>query len=161
MKLLLVFLFIQVSLLSAQDKNILVLEKAGGKRSYLYGEGDKIELTLENGLLLKGKISFIDDSLLRVGKGAYFRLSQINTITRFCRGFYQMFNLFFLKTGVPYLAIVSINRSINKEYPVVDQTTLIISGSLLTAGLVSAIFIKKKYKVDNYNWRLKLLDYTD
>lgn len=157
-KLLLVILLIKVTLLPGQ--NILVLEKSGGKHSYMYSEGDKIELTIDNNIVVKGRISFLDDSLVRINKSEYFHINRIVSITRYRRGFSIMYQLF-MYSGIPYLAIVSLNRSLNNEYPIVEESTMIISGSLITAGLISSLFIKRKYEIDNRKWRLKMLDFTD
>ena len=156
LKIFLISLFYFLGISNVSSQNIFLLEKPGKIKNYKYYVGDEIIIELKKDSLIQGKISNIEDFVLIINNFYKVNIKDISAVYRKRYGFTKLYELF-LKAGIPYFIIVSINRTINNEYPVVDKSTIIISGSLIIAGIISKLLIKKKYEIDNKKWRVNML----
>ncbi|MEZ5199555.1 MAG: hypothetical protein R2764_25215 [Bacteroidales bacterium] len=142
-------------------QNIFILEKPGTIKYFKYTVNDRIKLkTIGEKTLISGRISKISDSSIVVNSVLEIPLKDIDVIHREQFGF-SLLQKVFLSAGIPYLAISMINGAINNDNPIVTEETLIISGSLITAGAALTPLVSRKFKIDNQKWRVKILDFSD
>jgi len=147
--------------LTMASQNILVLEKHNHRRNYKYKVDSRIILELKKQKIISGRISRIEDSILVIDGLYHIKISEIEYVIRKRHGFYQMWNLFFLKIGLGYFAITTINRTIRDEQPVFTATNMIIVGSAALIGIVGKLLYVKKYRIDNAHWRVFALTHFD
>ena len=155
-----IFVLLFMSSMALTGQNILVLEKHNHRRNYKYQVNNKIILELKNQKVVSGTITRIEDSTLVLDGLDHINISEVEFVIRKRHGFYQMWNLFFLKIGLGYFAITTINRTIRDEQPIFDMTNMIIVGSSALIGIVGKLLYIKKYEITAEHWRLyTLLDF--
>jgi len=155
------FIFILIFSYVAIGQNIFILERPGSIKNYKFRENDKIQIGLiSRDTIIKGIINEINDSSLIVNYANEILLDDIKYLYRKRWGFTLLQGIFFM-TGIPYLAISTFNGIINNDSPIVHSETLIISGSLIAAGIAITPLTSRKHKIDNKRWRVKILDFTD
>ncbi|MFO7615456.1 MAG: hypothetical protein R6W71_12540 [Bacteroidales bacterium] len=138
-------------------QKILVLENVRTMKNFKYYEGQKIILKVAGE---RGKVhdriagleegSVILEYFGEVGFGQIEAIYRENWLVRITQ------SLSFIG-GTGYLALDSFNHLINKEGPVFQTETLIISGSMIT---FSAALIPFQYRVirPGDKWKLKMID---
>ncbi len=155
------FIIILLFPLAMASQNILVLEKHNHRRNYKYTVDSRIILELKNQTVVSGIITRIEDSTLVIDGLDHIKISEIEFVIRNRRGFYQMWSLFFLKIGLGYFAITTINRTISDEQPIFNTTNMIIVGSTALIGITGKLLYVKKYQIDNTHWRVYALTHFD
>jgi hypothetical protein len=154
-----VILVLRMAVVDAQ--NLLILERPGTVKNFKYEVNDMIKIrTLGSDTLLKGEITFIDDSMMVINNNQPVAISEISKVYRTQWGFTFLQGLF-LTAGASYLLISTINGIINNDQPMVPRETIIISGSLLVAGAAITPFTTRKFRIDNKKWRMRILDFTE
>ncbi len=140
---------------SAQD--ILLLERPGTIKNIKYYNGDNIRLGIFGGdSIISGEITRINDSGFIINTQFEVQLNQICTVYKL-RKFFRFSEELFFKAGIPYIILTATNRTINNEYPILDKEVALISGSLVLAGMGSALIKYRKCRIDNTRWRLIIL----
>jgi hypothetical protein len=162
MRIIIVIVFIIVNFfwfnLSAQ--NIFVLERPGTVRNYKYYGNERIKIRIiSTDTVISGKITGIADSAISVNYANEILLTDIAAIYRTRWGF-SLLQKTSLALGVAYISISALNGLINGDQPVVEEETLIISGCLIAGGLALTPLTIRKHKVDNKNWRVKILSFN-
>jgi hypothetical protein len=154
--LLTVFLVLICHTVDAQK--VLLLQKPGKTKRFLYHSGDKIIIrTGEPEFAVSGEITYIDDSVLTINKSFTYKLAKINEVyikRPFLSGSWRMM---FTAAGVYFLGSM-FNRGINGDKPLIDNTIPIVSGSFFVLGTTSYLLRNKKCKMAD-GWKLKVLDY--
>ena len=91
------------------------------------------------------KMVVIKDSLIVFDNDSSIRLSNIKSIKlRDGNHLYRLFSSFFYTGGVLFVGLDTFNNFINHDTPLVNQTALIASASLITAGfLIKQLSIKR------------------
>jgi hypothetical protein len=136
----------------------LIIEKIGTARKYFFHTGDYLKLRVsKQDTLLKGKLWSIRDSSISVSELRPFdvRLADINSVyKRFA--FPKKFGKYMCIGSAAIFGIIGINHLINNEQ-VFTPDMLIISGSMLGAGLISLSLGEKRCRTGK-GWKLKVLD---
>ena len=107
---------------------------------------------------MKGRLTAIADSFLILSGEREIRYSEIEYICR-PRGGIRFVQEVFLKAGIPYILLSGINRTINREYPVFDNTAIFIGGGLTVAGIMLTPLSEKRIRPGRSGWKVKILDY--
>lgn len=154
-------IFILMLLLLFQPVNaqrVLLVEKPGTFKNFKYFEGDGIILRkISTGTKIDGIIHEISDTSILVNYDNEIMLNDIERIIKPRWGFTLLSRITRI-AGAGYLAIDMVNNAINNE-TVVDENTLIISGSLVAFSYALVPLNKRKMKVDK-KWRLKILNFS-
>lgn len=154
-RLLTVFFFLGITFQVASQA-FLVVESSRRFKNFKYYTGDDIMLiTYSKTGIISGTITGITDSTLVLGDWDEVRLDDICEVYRPMRGL-RYFSHAFLIGGVAYFGIDLTNRLINNDSPVVPVETALISGSLITTGLLLKLFKYRKLKIGN--WKLSVID---
>ncbi|MFP4469436.1 MAG: hypothetical protein ACLFPE_02060 [Bacteroidales bacterium] len=154
------FLYLMPGARLVMAQQYLVLEKAGTTRNFKYQTRNTIMLQLKNSdSWIAGDITEIRDSAIIIDHFIEIDLHNIAVVRRSSGFLKALSNLFFLRGGAAYLLIAGTNRTINHEYPVVDTSTMIVSGSLMAAGLLIKPLIRRDFLLGE-KWRLKILDFS-
>lgn len=139
-------------------QKVLLLQKPGKSKWFMYSTGDKIWLrTGEPEFAVKGTITYIDDSSCTVNRDYTFQLSKVHEVIR-TRGLLNSGWKTMYLASFAYFAGSMINRGIHDEKPLIDNTVPIASGSLAALGTAALLFRYHPYKISS-GWRLKVLDF--
>jgi hypothetical protein len=68
--------------------------------------------------------------------------------------------IFFIQGGAAYFFIAGANALINNESPIIDKSTLLISGSMIATGFAIKPFITRKLNVKE-KWEVKILNFDE
>ncbi len=143
------------------SQNIFLLERPGSIKNYKYYVNSPIRLKIISpDTIISGKINKIGDTSIIINYANEIHVKNIACIYTKQWGFSFLQKLFLL-TGIPYLALSTINGTVNNDTPIVAKETLIISGSLIVAGIALSPLARRKHKIDNKRWRVKILDFTN
>ena len=156
------FVFWVVSLIlfsqSIEAQKVLLLEKPGTTKRYLYKTGDKISVRLgEPEFAVYGDITYLDDSVCTINKDYTFQLAKVKEVTRTRHFLNANWRKWFL-VPVVYTGGSIINRSIHKEKPLIDNTIPIVAGSAIALGTASLLLRYSRHKMKD-GWHLKVLDF--
>ncbi len=143
--------------LPAWGQGILILENTSTLKNLKYYPGDDVILSIsgEKGKIFDSVIG-IEDSLITLAEAGEVEFSRIeafytaNWLVRTVRG------LTFIG-GTAYLALDSFNRLINKEGPVFQEETLLISGALVGFSFALIPLSYRKMKLGD-KWKLRMID---
>ena len=143
---------------TADAQKVLLLQKSGKTKRFLYSPGDKIGVRMgDPEFEVTGEITSIDDSSCTVNRNYTFQLSKVHEVfikRPFLSGSWRMM---FLAAGV-YFAGSIFNRAINGDEPIIDNTIPIVSGSFVALGTTAYLLRNKHCKMED-GWKLKVLDY--
>lgn len=140
---------------------MLILERPGTIKNRKFEATDWIKIrTIKSNTTIAGKITLIQDSSIVINKKNEILLTDIAVIYKKRWGFPFLQELF-VKAGIPYLVISLINGAIYNDEPIITTDTLIISSSIIAAGIVITPFTSRKFKIDNEKWRVRILDFTE
>lgn len=143
---------------AADAQKVLLLQKPGKTKRFLYHTGDKIIIrTGDPEFAVIGEITFLDDSTITVNKNYTYQLSKIREVTRIRPFLNSAWRMMYLAGGV-YAAGSIFNRAINNDKPLVDNTIPIVSGSFVVLGTTSYLLRNKHCKTED-GWKLKVLDF--
>ena len=142
----------------ADAQKVLLLQKPGKTKRFLYYTGDKIILrTGEPEFAVSGEITYVDDSNITVNKNYTYQLTKVREVTIIRPFLNKAWRMMYLAGGVYAVGSV-FNRAINSDKPWVDNTIPIVGGSFVVLGATSYLFRQKHCKIDD-GWKLKVLDY--
>jgi hypothetical protein len=143
---------------AVEAQKVLLLQKPGKTKRFFYEQGDKISVRMgEPEFTVYGVITYIDDSVCTVNKDYTFQFSKVNEVIRtrhFLSGSWRKLYL----AAVLYAGGSMINRGINGNEPLIDNTIPIVSGSFVVLGTTALLLRYKHCKMEN-GWKLKVLDY--
>jgi hypothetical protein len=136
---------------------ILILENSSNFKNHKYYPGDDIILKITGEKAkIADEIVALGDSVILLAQYGEVRITVIeaflreNWLVRIVRGLT-------LIGGTAYLAVDSFNRLINQEGPVIQQETLIISGSMVAFSFALAPFNYRKIKLGD-RWKVRVID---
>ncbi len=139
-------------------QKLLVLEKTGKFKTHLYPEGSVIMLSMDDTLMVHGRISSLKDSMLQLNEKIMIDLSSVDHVYRE-RDLVQFISAGAMLAGLTYFVLTGFNRTINKEYPILPGEDLLISGAVIGSAILLYQFKFKKYKLGD-KWQLKILDFS-
>ena len=143
---------------TADAQKVLLLQKSGKTKRFLYSPGDKIGVRMgDPEFEVTGEITNLDDSSCTVNRNYTFQFSKVHEVfikRPFLSGSWRMM---FLAAGV-YFAGSIFNRAINGDEPIIDNTIPIVSGSFVALGTTAYLLRNKHCKMED-GWKLKVLDY--
>ncbi|MCX6306005.1 MAG: hypothetical protein NT040_13670 [Bacteroidetes bacterium] len=136
----------------------MLVEKIGGSQRYYYHTGDYLKLRVsKQDTLLKGRLWSIHDSVISVEELRPFdvRLGDIGSVYKQF-AFPNKFGRYIMIGGGVIFGIIGINHLLNNE-PLFSPDMLIISGSMVGAGLISLSLSQKRCRTD-HGWKVKVLN---
>lgn len=140
------------------SQNVFILERPG-KRVIMYKPGQHIRVYAQSqDTIIKGKIWGISDSSIYIRDYEVF-LNNIGAVYRERWGFSILQKLSIL-AGAGYLVLSVFNGAISSEETNVTKEALIISGSLIVGGVALTPLTKRKHKIKDGNWKVKILDFS-
>ena len=141
-----------------EAQKVLLLQKPGKTKRFFYEQGDKISVRMgEPEFTVYGVITYIDDSVCTVNKDYTFQLAKVNEVIRTRHFLSANWRKFYL-AAILYAGGSMINRAINGNEPLIDNTIPIVSGSFVVLGTTALLLRYKHCKMEN-GWKLKVLDY--
>lgn len=142
----------------ADAQKVLLLQKPGKEKRFLYHTGDKIIVHTGNPVFkVSGEITYIDDSVFTIDKNFTYRMADIIEVDRIRHWFAASWTKL-IAASVLYAGGSMINRGIHDEKPLIDNTIPIVSGSFIALGATSYFLRYRKCSMED-EWRLKVLDY--
>lgn len=139
-------------------QRVMLLEKPGTFKNFKYFEGDDIMLKKRStGSKIEGVIHEISDTSILVNYDNEVMLDDIQVIMKSRWGF-SLLSPATRIAGAGYLALDVVNHAINNE-TLIDENTLIISGSLIAFSYAIVPLKKRRMKLDK-NWRIKILNFS-
>ncbi len=161
MKMRLLFISALLCVLCCQTivaQKVLLLQKSGTTKRYMYHTGDKILVRLgEPEFMAGGEITFMDDSLCTLNRNYTFPIVKVKQVDRRRSWFYFSWSKFFAASFI-YAGGSMINRAIHDEKPLIDNTIPVVSGSLAALGTGSLLLRFHRCKMEDH-WSLKVLDF--
>ncbi len=157
-RLLITFFLIGVFIISSFSQDIFLLQKTRGLKNYKYFPGDHIHLRMKADTLtreISGVLTGISDSSIIVNGSEEIYLRDITVVFRNRRMVRLTKNLCYF-AGAGYFFLDALNRTINHEYPVITQSTLITGSIIVGSGLMISPFQINRIRVGK-KWRLKCL----
>lgn len=157
-------LFISLLICSGIELNAqqyLVLQKRGTVKNFKYQTGNRISLqTVRGDFSIAGEITGIKRTSIMIDGAIEVELDNIALVYRKSGFLDRLSKLFFIRGGAAYFLIDGANHTINKEYPIIDESTMLISGAMIGTGLAMRPLITRKFDLSK-KWRLKILDFDD
>jgi hypothetical protein len=142
---------------SAWSQKLLILERPGTTKYYVFKVGDGIRLTdSRNNRKIFGGISRITDTTFIVD---YLEIVDPAKVIAVYRPL-KMLNLFSrvaTDAGLGYFLLTGVNNAINKNSPLIDHGTLVASSIVTGSGVAARFFPYRKYTLGS-SWRLKVID---
>jgi hypothetical protein len=135
-------------------QKILVAENKNTLKNFKYITG-RILTFRADGEKISDVLTDMDDSTLYFSSSGAIPLGEIEALYR-PNWLIGILSGVSMLGGGAYLALDSFNRLINGEGPVIQQETLIISGSMLAFGAVLIPFYDRKLPVTR--WKLRVID---
>jgi len=135
----------------------LLVEKTSKYKNYKYFVGDDIIVkTAPYDEKHQGTLHEITDTSILINFDNEIMLEDINMVLRPRWGISLLSKITRI-AGAGYFVLDVVNRSINNQSPVVDQTTAIISASMIAFGYALVPLQKKRMKRGD-KWRIKVLN---
>ncbi|NCC71794.1 MAG: hypothetical protein EOM06_00220 [Sphingobacteriia bacterium] len=157
----LLFVLLILFPVTGSAQQYLVLQKKNKLKNFKYTEGTSIHLqTLRGNFLVSGEITQIGDTSITIDQKFEIGLTNIGKIYK-RRGFFDRLSLLlFIRGGISYFLIDGTNRLINNDYPIVDENTLLISGTMIAVGFALRPLVVRELDIIN-NWQLKILNFDE
>jgi hypothetical protein len=137
------------------QKNVLVLEKPGNKKSFKYFEGDKIELRTKDSLTVKGLVSAIKDTVIVINFYTEVRVSRIAEIQR-TRWGVSILSKILMAGGAAMVLVESINGAISSDGNI-NMNYLYYGAGAAAAGALLIPLQKSHYVIAPEKWKVKIL----
>lgn len=154
-------LFFFILAVATYSQQYLVVQKYGTVKNFKYEVNDKISFqTLKGEFFIEETITYITDSTITVDTFYEVKLKNIATVLRPRIFVIALSEIFFIRAGIAYVAIVGINGIIHNESPVIDEQTLLISASMVAIGFALKPFFTRKLDATG-KWCLKVIDFDN
>lgn len=141
-----------------EAQNVLLLQKPGKEKRFLYHTGDKISIrTGEPSFTVYGELSYIGDSLCTVNKEYTFPIAKVNEVV-ITRHFLSSSWRKLFAAAILYSGGSIINRALHNEKPLIDETIPVVSGSFIALGTTSLLLRYRRCRMAD-GWQLKVLDF--
>lgn len=137
------------------SQTMMVVERPGTVKNYIFEAGEFISLKTKSGEKISGPINIIKDSSLVVDFVHELELSEIEYVYK-PRYLLNIFGSAFIGGSVLYISLDAINGGMRGKKLIEDTGFLVASGFLAT-GIIMKVFSKKKMRIDNKKWRIKIL----
>lgn len=155
LSILLICFLLQGSLYSQQE-SMVVIKSQDRIKNFKYYPGDEIMLKLSNDSIVRdGIITGIRDSSFVLNNSLNIDISGIEEVYRE-KWFFRFLSESSKMFSLVYFGLTGINRTINKEYPVYDKESLLISISVYAAGILINQLSIRKLKVPG-KWKIEIL----
>ena len=154
MKSLFTILF-SVFILGLSAQNMLVLEKPGTVKNYIFYAGNNISLKTKDGLKINGPINIIRDSNMVVDFKHELRLDDIAIVYK-SRHLMGLFGTAFMAGSLLYIGLDIVNGA-NYSQKLSENQSLLTAFGVFGVGTGLLLFSKKKMTIDDKKWRLKIL----
>jgi hypothetical protein len=146
---------------TSEAQQYFVLQKRGTVKNFKYQTGNKIHLkTLNGGYEISGEITQIQDTSIFINHSIEVGISNIGAIYRKSGFLNRLSGLFFIRGGIAYFLIDGANRTIHQEYPIIPESTLLISGAMVATGFAIRPFITRKFDATD-KWQVKILNFDE
>jgi hypothetical protein len=104
------------------------------------------------------KMVNMKDSLIIFDNDSSIALSEIKVIKlRDANHLYRLFSRFFYTGGLLFVGLDTLNNFINKDSPLVNQTAVIVSAALISAGFITKQLSIKRVRINNHQ-SLRIID---
>jgi len=154
----LIICFLTIAGFHAVAQQYLVLQKTGTVKNFKYQVGNEITVKVLRGeYVFSGRISQIKDSSFVLNSLDEIYLSEITHVYR-QRNFVRVLSKVLLFGGVGYVGLEGVNGLINDYSPVISQTTLIISASMVATSFALRPFYTRSFDTRE-KYVLKILDF--
>lgn len=161
MRVYLLFIWTLIIVLFCQTidaQKVILLQKPGKTKRFMYETGDKITVRMGSPeFLAGGEITYIDDSLCIVNKNFTIPFANVKEVKITRHFLYGAWRMMFLASAV-YAGGSMLNRALHSDKPLIDNTIPIASGSFIALGATSYLLRYKHCKMKD-GWKLKVLDY--
>lgn len=147
-----IFLFISNY---AFSQTILVVERPGTVKNHIFEAGQYISLKTKSGEKISGPINIIKDSSLIVDFVHELEINDIEFVYK-PRELLNVFGSAFIGGSIMYVSLDAINGGM-KNKNILAYSGFWISTGFLATGIVMKVFSKKKMRIDNKKWRIKIL----
>lgn len=129
------------------SQKIIAFNKTGKVKRVKYFEGELIHLKTKDNYKFKGVITKIKDSSFFIGVDEV-KLTEVKTVynTQKFSGFILLHGVTTLG-GLAYFPLITFNRAINNDDPIIKESALMVSAGCLTVSLISKYFINKPYRI--------------
>lgn len=152
---LILFLFLMAT---ASAQKMLAFDKRGKVKRVRYYIGSEIKVKLIDKTFLFGQITRIDDQSFQIGNELINTDSVQYVYSKDeAQAGLKLFSGILFTAGAVYLPLVSFNRTINGDRPIVREQAVRVSGGLIAGGLLLHLLTKKKYKISEKR-PLKIID---
>jgi hypothetical protein len=137
-------------------QKLLILERPGTTKYYIFKTGDRIRLYDGRSMrMIQGDISRITDTMIEINTLEPVYLSRVKAVYRPLT-MLRIFSRTAEIAGAGYLILTGFNRAINKDVPVINPETLILSAALMGAGVATSFLRYRKFTIGD-KWRLKVI----
>lgn len=140
---------------SLAQKNVMVLENPGNKKSFKYYEGDKIEFRTTDSLLVKGLISSIKDTTFILDFYTEMSVRKVMEVQRNRWGV-NILSKLLMVGGVGLIALETINGAVSSSGNI-NINTLYIGAGAAGAGALLIPLQKSHHRIGPDQWKLKIL----
>ncbi|NOR87352.1 MAG: hypothetical protein GQ527_07070 [Bacteroidales bacterium] len=146
------FVWLSISLFS---QNMLLVEKPGTVNNQKYFAGDHISLKTKNGLMISGPINIIRDTNIIVDFTHELSLNDIAVVYK-PRKLVRLGSSALIAGSAMYMVLDFANGG-SKNLSFSENKSLQTSIVILATGVGMLFFTKKKMRIADEKWRLKIL----
>jgi len=142
---------------SAQAQKLLILERPGTTKYYIFKVGDEIRVTDSHNMRkIHGGISRITDTSFIVN---YLEIIDPVKVIAVYRPLtmLQIFSRVATDAGLGYFLLTGFNNAINKTSPLIDHGTLVASSIVAGSGVTSRFLRYRKFTL-GHSWRIRIMD---
>lgn len=139
------------------SQKIIAFDKHGKNKRVKYYKGDYFKFKTIQGFKHGGLIEEIRDSTFILNRQEFnTKAVKIVFNTQKNAGFKISYNVF-IRGGIAYLPLVTFNRTINNDNPLIEESALIVTGSMLSFAYMSKFLANKPYRISEKR-PLKIID---
>jgi len=137
------------------QKNVMVLENLGNKKSFKYYEGDKIEIKTSDSITLKGLISSIKDSVFVLDFYTEISVRKVIEVQR-PRWAVNILSKVLMLGGAAMVILESVNSAVSSSGNM-NMNYLYISAGAVGAGALMIPLQNSPHGIAADNWQLMIL----
>lgn len=138
-------------------QKILAFDKRGKIKRVRFIEGDFLQLKLKSGELVLGQINQIQEDSILVGNRKIAPTNVKSIRISKDKRLLNTFSNFLLTGAIAYFPLVTVNRTINDDSPLIKKSTIGISGSMLIGAVLLKSLNKRQFRISE-NRPLKIID---